>query len=71
MTKQERYLYEEIVDRTQEIIKLKDEVRRLEGKFAEESLVPEWTPEKIKDLQDDAMFWEMKCKELVEIIAHR
>jgi len=26
MTKQERYLYEEIVDRTQEIVALKDEL---------------------------------------------
>lgn len=37
----------------------------------EDSLLPEWTPEKIKDLQDDAMFWEMKCQELLEILAKR
>ena len=50
MTKQEEYLYGEIVDRTQEIIQLKDEVRDLQHKAS--------------NLQDDANFWEMKCREI-------
>lgn len=50
MTKQEEYLYNEIVDRTQEIIQLKDEVRDLQHKAS--------------NLQDDANFWEMKCREI-------
>jgi len=54
MTKQEEYLYGEIVDRTQEIIQLKDEVRDLQHKAS--------------NLQDDANFWEMKCREAYEVL---
>jgi len=30
--------------------------------------IPKWTPKEIKELQDDANFWEMKCREAYEVL---
>ena len=30
--------------------------------------IPKWTSKEIKELQDDASFWEMKCREAYEVL---
>ena len=78
MTKQEEYLYKEILDRTQEIIQLKDEVLNLKEELSFEQHCKNTYKAGFdhcikqgierKNLQDDANFWEMKCREAYEVL---